>query len=364
MQKHSYYLCKYFAKNGIHVDLFHFNESELDIEKLDVFSEEEKKFIHSTVLEFPNVASGPGHYIVDSYRYSMNVYELIKDKLNDYDFIYTKGFSGWHLLRERKRSGIKTPPVGVKFHGYEMFQKAPDFRSKLQQIFFLRKPVKEVSLLADVVFSYGGKITDIIKSLGVPANKIIEVPGGVEESIVAYSITPTETKLKFVFVGRYERRKGIEELNTALKKIKNKNFEFHFIGAIPDSKKIQRQDIIYHGELRDRQQIAAILRKCDVLICPSWSEGLPNVILEAMANGLAVLATNAGATNVLVNDNTGWLMEKPSPGEIKKAIEKIISESPANIDEKKKASLELIKEKFTWEKLAVRLIDQLTWQRF
>ena len=80
MQKHSYYLCKYFAKNQIHVDLFHFNQSELDISALDVFTEEEKKYIHSTVVEFPDVASGFGHYIINSYRYSLNVYDLIKDK--------------------------------------------------------------------------------------------------------------------------------------------------------------------------------------------------------------------------------------------------------------------------------------------
>ena len=185
MQKHSYYLCKYFAKNKIHVDLFHFNQSELEIEKLEVFTEEEKEYIHSTVVEFPNVAKGFGHYIINSYRYSLNVFELIKDKLTDYDFIYTKGFTGWHIIREKKRSNLNCPTIGVKFHGYEMFQRAPDLKSKLSQILLLRKPVKEISLGADIVFSYGGKITDIIKSLGVPSAKIIELPSGVEEAIVA-----------------------------------------------------------------------------------------------------------------------------------------------------------------------------------
>jgi glycosyltransferase involved in cell wall biosynthesis len=360
MQKHSYYLCKYFAKEGIHVDLFHFNQSELDISKLDVFTEEEKKYIHSTVLEFPNVASGMGHYIINSYRYSLNVFELIKDRLNEYDFIYTKGFTGWHLMREKKRSGLNCPPVGVKFHGYEMFQKAPDLKAKLQQLFFLRKPVKEITLLADVVFSYGGKITGIIKDLGVPPDKIIEIPSGVEEEHVADLIIPSNEKRKFIFLGRYERRKGIEELTRSLKElIDKKNFEFHFIAAIPDLKRIQHPSIKYHGELRDKQMISSILRQCDVLVCPSWSEGMPNVILEAMSNGLTVLATDVGATSVVVNDQTGWLMQEPSPSEIKKHLEKIIAASPAEVDKKKQTALDLIKKKFTWDKLIKELTGKL-----
>ncbi len=360
MQKHSYYLCKYFAKNKIHVELFHFNQSDLDIEKLEVFTEEEKEYIHATVVPFPNIAKGFGHYIINSYRYSLNVFELIKDKLTDYDFVYTKGFTGWHIIREKKRSDLNCPPIGVKFHGYEMFQRAPDLKSKLTQILLLRKPVKEISLSADVVFSYGGKITDIIKSFGVPSNKIVELPSGVEESIVANEINSTVQKIKFVYLGRYERRKGVEELNKALRSLgSNLNFEFHFIGPIPTEKQLQLPFIKYHGEIRDKQQLNSLLKQCDVLVCPSWSEGMPNVILEAMANGLTVLATNVGATNVLVNANTGWLIENSSSREIKNAMEKIIATVPKVIDSKKKASLNLIKEKFTWEKLIVELIQKL-----
>jgi glycosyltransferase involved in cell wall biosynthesis len=358
MQKHSYYICKYFAKNKIQVDLFHFNQSELDINALDVFTEEEKKYIHSTVLEFPDVANGFGHYIINSYRYSLNVYELIKDKLNEYDFIYTKGFTGWHIIREKKK-GVKCPPIGVKFHGYEMFQRAPDLKSKITQLLLLRKPVKEISQQADVVFSYGGKITDIIKRIGVKPENIIELPSGVEESIVVNDIIPTNKKLKFVYLGRYERRKGIEELNRALGSFRESNFEFHFIGDIPTEKKLQLPFVKYHGEVRDKQQLNTLLRQCDVLVCPSWSEGMPNVILEAMANGLTVLATHVGATNVLVNNRTGWLIEKCSAVEIKNEIRKIISTSPSEIDSKKKAALSLIKEKFTWENLITRLIELL-----
>ena len=94
MQKHSFYLAKYFAKNNIQVDLIHYNNSSYDISQLEFFTEEEKKFIHSIVIEFPVSLKFPGHYIYNSYQYSCLAFNAIKHQLTSYDFIYTKGFSG------------------------------------------------------------------------------------------------------------------------------------------------------------------------------------------------------------------------------------------------------------------------------
>ncbi|MCW3075780.1 MAG: hypothetical protein JWO32_389 [Bacteroidetes bacterium] len=359
MQKHSYYLCKYLAQNKVKVDLVHFNSSSYDISQLEFFSEEEKKYIHSIVVDFPKPGILPGHYLRNSYLHSKLIFKAIEKKLSSYDFIYTKGFTGWYLIEQKKADKINCAKTGVKFHGYEMFQRAPDFKIKLQHIFLLRRPVKKISKDADIVFSYGGKITDIILSLGIDAKKIIEIPSGVESSIVTTNISPTSSPVKFLFLGRYERRKGIEELNSALKNIKNKNFEFHFIGPIPANKKIEAANLFYHGEIREKQLLNNLIKKCDVLVCPSWSEGMPNVILEAMANGLAVIATNVGANNVLVNEQTGWLIEECTPFLIEEAISKVLLEKPSTIDNKKQQALGLIKQKFVWEKLIFTFLNKI-----
>ena len=123
MQKHSFYLCKYLAKNKINVDLIHFNQSNLDITKLEYFTEEEKKYINSIVIDFPRSVQFPGHYIYNSYRYSKHAFQKIKDQLDTYDFIYTKGFTGWYLMNQKQKGHVKCCSIGVKFHGYEMFWK-------------------------------------------------------------------------------------------------------------------------------------------------------------------------------------------------------------------------------------------------
>lgn len=355
MQKHSYYLCKYLAQKQVYVDLFHFNSSSYDVTKLEFFTEEEKKFITSYTVPFPTSLPFPGHYLYNSYRHSKLIYELVKDKLDAYDLIYTKGFTGWYLINQKAKKKIAAPKIAVKFHGYEMFQKPPDFKIKLQHVFLLRNPVRSLSKKADLVYSYGGKITEIIKSIGVDPAKIVELPSGVEESILAEGIHAVRDKIKFVFLGRYERRKGIEELNTAIQLLfasaQTVNAEFHFIGPIPAEKRLQNSNVIYHGEIRDKDVLQKLLRSSDILICPSWAEGMPNVILEAMASGLAVVATDVGATNVLVSEQTGWLLKNSDAGEIRAVIDLILSTEPSLISSKKQKALQLIKERFTWEKL-------------
>jgi glycosyltransferase involved in cell wall biosynthesis len=363
MQKHSYYLCKYLAQQNVYVDLYHFNQSNYDISKLEFFTEEERIYINSIIIDFPKSLPFPGHYIYNSYKHSKLIFEAIKDKLPIYDFIYTKGFTGWVLINQKSNGKIKCAKIGVNFHGYEMFQKAPDFKIKLQHFFLLRNPVKIISQKADIVFSYGGKITDIIRSLGVTPEKIIELPSGVESNNLSNEIKPVGQILRFLFLGRYERRKGIEELNDAIATIVSKEqkqkTEFHFIGPIPQEKHLQNKAVIYHGEIRDKVKLTAAIKNCDVLICPSWSEGMPNVILEAMANGLTVIATDVGAVNVLVNDKTGYLITNSHSVEILHAIETVCNSTNTDIKEKKQNALNYIKESFVWEKLIQRLLNSI-----
>lgn len=360
MQKHSYYLCKYFAANGIHVDLIHFNNSSYDPQKLEFFSQKEREYIHPTIIEMPVSMKVPGHYLRNSYKHSKLIFEFLKPNLDRYDFIYSKGFTGWYLIEQKKLGHIKCCNIGVKFHGYEMFQNLPGLTSSLKSL-LLKAPVKKISRQADVVFSYGGKITNIIRTLGVDEKKIMEIPSGIEEEFIANEIKATDNKKRFVFMGRYERRKGIEELTLALKTLTSSstNFEFHFIGPIPDKKKLQHPAIIYHGEIRDRTELLNKLSACDVLVCPSYSEGFPNVILEAMSKGLAIAATPVGAVELLVDEKVGWIINETNANSILKVLQTIISENKIKVDQKKQKALNKIRESFTWNKIIIQLISKI-----
>jgi glycosyltransferase involved in cell wall biosynthesis len=214
---------------------------------------------------------------------------------------------------------------------------------------------------SDFIYSYGGGITDIIlKNIPNSKEKIIEIPAGIEPSWIYENNVKVNAPLRFAFLGRYEIRKGVKELSAALKNLVGKhNFEFHFIGEIPAAFKINSTQLIYHGKISDAEKIKSILQQTDTFVLPSHAEGMPNVILEAMANGCSILATDVGAVNVMVNESNGWLMSPLNEKEIENKIVEIIKTNPKEIEQKKAISVNQIKENFMWEEIIIREINAI-----
>lgn len=359
MQRHSFFLAKYLALNGISVDLYHTpGNGEHDISELKIFSEEEKNQIRSFVIPFPPAGRFPGHYLRRSYAYSELIYDLYR-KNGDVDFIYTKGFTGWKLIEERSK-GISFPPVSVKFHGMNMFQRVTGFKNKLGSYFF-RKPVKFIMSHSDYVFSYGGKITTIIEKNQISRQKIIEIPAGIESSWTRMKIPPTSGTRKFLFIGRYDPVKGIRELYRSIKLINGRfPFEFHFVGPVPQQVQIKSNNVKYWGLMTDQNRLFEVIDPCDILVCPSYSEGMPNVILECMARGLAVIATDVGAVNTMVNSRNGWLIKSPDPALIAQSLVKAVQIPDERLDEMKYASVQKIRDNFLWEDIIKVLINKIS----
>jgi glycosyltransferase involved in cell wall biosynthesis len=356
MQRHSFFVAKYLAKKGVFVDLYHCNQSSLNIEALEVFTEEERKYIRSFVLQFPAPGKLPGHYIRESYAYSSAIFNLLKDQLQGVDFIYAKGFCAWRLLREKEK-GFVCPPVGVKFHGLNMFQTLPGFKGWLNALLF-RPFVKYNMLHADYNFSYGGKITSITERVGVPKEKIISIPTGITNDWYS-GPSGIHSPRSFIYVGRYERLKGVEEMSAAIQQLKGVDFTFHFVGPIPEDKKINDPRVIYHGETRSTEQLKQLYDKADVLLCPSYSEGMPNCIIEALSRGLAVIATDVGANEVMVKPSNGWLINTCDISLIKGAMIEAIALTDAELSKRKSASFTIAKEKLSWESIAEELFHKI-----
>ncbi len=364
MQKHSYYLVKYFARMGVDVDLYHLNQSTYDINKLEFFTAEEKKHIRSFVFEFPKHFRLPDHYISESGAHSKMLYEhFIKQE--PVDFIYSKGYCGLYFIKHKQielaEKGLtKIPPIGLRLHGYEIFQTGSGFMDWYRRLIYLPF-VRYLNNCSDFIYSYGGGITDIIKN-NFPAaqNKIIEIPTGIEPEWIFENNTTCGKPLRFTFLGRYEKRKGITELTAALQNLIGKqNFEFNFIGPIPDTYKINSPQIKYHGSVSDAELIKNILRNTDVLVLPSHSEGMPNVVMEAMASGCAVLATDVGAVNLMVGDDNGWLIKPRNAKVIEEKLLQILQANTSEIEQKKINSVKKVKENFLWEEVIKKEIAEI-----
>ncbi|MFB6257522.1 MAG: glycosyltransferase [Flavobacteriales bacterium] len=209
MQKHSFYLAKYLARKGVAIELYHFSNHEDagDPDALDAFEEKERERIENHLFKWPTEDPFPGHYIRASYRYSERLYWEFQEE-GKADLIIAKGFAGWRII-QAKKDGEDLPPVAVKFHGMNMFQKPPSFKGWLTQFLF-RSPVRFNMKHADRVLSYGGRISDVIEHQGIPRERIIEAPAGIEEEWLQAPRGDVHTPRRFLFVGRYDRLKGLD----------------------------------------------------------------------------------------------------------------------------------------------------------
>ncbi|MCI5056291.1 MAG: glycosyltransferase family 4 protein [Flavobacteriales bacterium] len=357
MQKHSRNLVRHLGLLGHDITLVHQVDHDAEIPEYEhvrneLFGDRDHGAFESICLKFGKNGKIPGHYIRNCYRYSAQIYSLIESRLAEFDFIYVKGFSGWKLLEERNNLMFDCPKIGVKFHGYEMFQMSSGLKNKLEHL-MLRHPVLINNNLADYIFSYGGKISTLLtERLKLNPNKIIEIPSAIDEDWLFKQPKKDSDKLKVLFVGRYERRKGLIELHEALRKFEGQNIEFSIAGSVPDSVRLEQANVIYHGKVSDEKAMMNLYRTCDVFICPSYSEGMPNTILEAMASKCAIIATDVGANRKMVNHENGWLLEKVSVENIEIALQAALESNKESLSKMQLRSLQRIEEEFLWTKIA------------
>ena len=330
MQKHSYNLARFLAREGVQVDLYYalYPEEASQGDLRSLLTEEEAANITLTQVERPRTPYFPGHFILNSYQLSKAIYAAFAPTAAGVDFIYAQGFAGWEAIRQRK-AGADVPPIGVNFHGLESYQKTASPLRLLQHL-MLRPFIAYNIRSADYGLSLGGGLTRILNDVGLSPPRIIRSPNGIPPDWQHENDqTTTDDALTFLFVGVYHRRKGVQELQQALRALPpDVHFSFEFVGKIPEKYRLALPRIRYLGFV-DEDELRAAFRRADVLVCPSYSEGMPTVILEAMSSETAVIATQVGAVDELVNDRNGWLVPPGDERALRNALLTALQAEPA-----------------------------------
>lgn len=352
MQRHSYHLVRSFLSQDVKVTLVHTVGRDTEMPSQETVCQllgAKDGQLEVIGVPFPKKDDMPGHYIRESYTFSCDIYAALAERWSQFDFVYAKGYTAWCLL-EKKKKGVHIAPIGIKFHGYEMFQKTRRLKTRLEQ-FMLKPPVVFMNRQADVVFSYGGEITNIIEQMGVMRKNIYEIGSGIDSEWLRSEPSPVNKPMRFLFIGRNERRKGIGELMSAGKHISADIAEFHWVGPISNTTHLDQAQHHFYGEISDSEKLKAIIDTCDVLVVPSHSEGMPNVILEAMARGLAVIATKVGAVPKMVSDENGRLIEPAKPKVLRAALSDFANMPKDELQLKKMASLTKVSNQFLWNEI-------------
>ncbi|MDY7036653.1 MAG: glycosyltransferase family 4 protein [Thermodesulfobacteriota bacterium] len=138
---------------------------------------------------------------------------------------------------------------------------------------------------------------------------------------------------QILFLGRIGQRKGIYDIIEAATLLLPAKYKFTLAGdgEIHQVKKLvlhrKLQDIIDVPGWVDHKRKATLLRQADLFLLPSYHEGLPISILEAMASYLPVIATPVGGIPQLVKHNeNGYLVPPGDHKALANAIEKIFSD--------------------------------------
>ncbi|MDI1300850.1 MAG: glycosyltransferase family 4 protein [bacterium] len=175
--------------------------------------------------------------------------------------------------------------------------------------------------------------------LRASAASVVVNGSGVDVSEYAVSALPpvtAESGPHFLLIARLLGGKGVREYATAARRIKARYPQavFRLVGWIdenPDAIRQQELDtwvaegvLEYLGRLSD---VRAAIADCSVYVLPSYREGTPRTVLEAMAMGRAIITTDApGCRETVVQGDNGFLVPVKSVDALVAAMERLINE--------------------------------------
>lgn len=225
-------------------------------------------------------------------------------------------------------SGTKT---AVTIHGSDIFVLAGKPLLKSMIKFILKR--------SDYVFVVSESLKEGVLKLGIEGieNKLsitynsVDVERFRPDQISTFKeeIRIDPQKQVILFVGNLVWQKGVEYLIRA-KEFLNEDAEIVIVGDGPLFEELKgivefekMEGITFTGA---RSDIEKIMPTADILVLPSLSEGRPTVLLEAMASGKPVVATNVGGIPEIVNKDTGILVNPEDPVGLAEAIDKILQD--------------------------------------
>lgn len=297
----------------------HFNNKNIKIEKFN------------TCRRSRNIKK-TGKFSIDNILNFFKIYIDLQKKSNkeSYDIIYYHSSIRLALLKDliviSKISKKKKNKIILHIHFAE-YDKIM-FSSKLINkiiIFMMNKSIEKVIFLSKETAKefinkglYYNKASVVYNFHNLEYSEI-ELKNKVD-------LQNVKEKIEIVFLASLDRRKGILDALEALTRIKE-NYIFNICGTINDlsieddfNKRIKQlgDRVKLHGYVSGQQKKDLLLRS-DILVLPSYGEGLPISIIEGLAGGCSIITTNVGAIPEVFGKNNGYII---NPGNIDDLSEK------------------------------------------
>jgi len=187
----------------------------------------------------------------------------------------------------------------------------------------------------------GSALEQKLLASGADASRILRVVSTTLPRSALLEEVPSEQRssgpVELLYVGRIAVEKGLSDLIEALSELLKSpapSFRLTLIGWGDHGELERLKDHItqlgvghavdVRGPMPPGPGLLQAFRSCDIFVLPSWSEGTPRVLVEAMAMGRAVVATRVGGVpDLIVEDENGYLVEPRRPDQLAAAIHRL-----------------------------------------
>ena len=343
----TFYLLKEFAK---------YDNLKIDLITSSVGKYKEKQFAENIKIYYLDIGkSGKNLHaqnFKDLLKYSWKSREFAKHLIdkNNYDLIHSFfGIPCGYIAMNLKLPYI----VSLRGSDTPFYSKKYSLLDKL----IFKKLSKKIWKNSRAVIANSEDLKNLALN-SAPDQKIGIIYNGIDTKEFKPS-NETNRKFTVISTSRLIKRKGIEYLIDAFIKFNDKynNSKLLLIGDGDLKKELKER--VRKADIQNRidflgavnhSEIAGYYQQSDVFVLPSLNEGMSNSLLEAMASGLAIVATDTGGVKNLVNSANGVIIEKQNSGDIFNALEKLYLDK--NLLEDMKINSGKKMEEMSWEKVA------------
>jgi glycosyltransferase involved in cell wall biosynthesis len=258
-------------------------------------------------------------------------------------------------LTLRQLTGL---PYVVRPHGADVL---PD--EAIRRVPRLAARMSRALTAADAVIAQGESLRDVIRGIGVAPERMVTINNGVDIAAFAVAEPFPHPRPYILGLGSLVRHKGFDLLVDAYGRLSNPAVDLLIAGDGGESAALTAQ--IARLGLHDRVRLlgpvtgdrkVSLYRSGECFVCPSRREPFANVILEALASGLPVVATDVGGNRELVQSEVnGLLCEPESSAAIAAALQRLL-DAPEVAARLRAAAPQSIAN-HDWSQVAARYVD-------
>lgn len=232
------------------------------------------------------------------------------------------------------------------------------FLLKVYKPLILKRVLRSAKFVA--VFTKDQK-AETEKKYKLSSSQVVVMPNGVEDEFYFDSARSLHKKPRLLFVGRLNYQKNLQQIFHALEGVSDQ-FETTIVGSgemevelkqLASSLKLKNVNFVGRKGGND---LLKQYKRSDIFILSSEREGMPLVLLEAMAMGLPVIATNVtGNRDVIANGKNGLLVPLNDSNAFRQALLKIKADT--KLYKSLSQSARETSSKYNWEKVATKFIE-------